>query len=241
MPTTGAPTSNLNNILVMSSFPNDQSVSTCLSDIAVLIVPDIVLLPGSLQPLFLTEQQHRLAVDAANLTSGLIAVARPRDVPRSANQNTIASNDNEPMIGLGKLAEAEVLSKDRYHVLIEGVARIKLLDHYSKDNIHRASVELVEDASVHSHLLSQSYNQLLAMCDQLAFSPYRGTAELRDLVRSHEDPVLCADMVSGALIADIDHRQRLLETTDPLVRLNETLSHLGRILVELTPRSAVPN
>src|SRR4029079_19254841 len=77
--------------------------------------------------------------------------------------------------------------------------------------------------------------RLILLCDRLAEVVEKGGSELADLVRICDSPGACADAVAAALIMDADARQELLETRDPMVRLQRTLDHVSQLLCELAP------
>jgi hypothetical protein len=77
--------------------------------------------------------------------------------------------------------------------------------------------------------------RLVSLCDRLAEVIEQGGPQLRDLVRSSDNPGQCADAIAAALIMDPDTRQELLEATCPLTRLQRTLGHVSHVLCELAP------
>ena len=69
----------------------------------------------------------------------------------------------------------------------------------------------------------------------------KGGPQLRDLVRSFEEPAACADAIAAALVMEADARQELLENCDPMIRLQRTLGHVSRMLCELAPCDSAVN
>ena len=82
---------------------------------------------------------------------------------------------------------------------------------------------------------SDHHRRLVDLCDRLAEVIDEGGPQLRDLVRSFDEPGLCADAIAAALVMDIDARQELLEACDPMVRIQRTLGHVSHMLCELAP------
>ena len=79
------------------------------------------------------------------------------------------------------------------------------------------------------------HRRLVALCDRLAEVIDEGGPQLRDLVRTFDEPGACADAIAAALVMDIDARQELLEACDPMVRIQRTLGHVSHMLCELAP------
>ena len=46
-------------------------------------------------------------------------------------------------------------------------------------------------------------------------------------------PGNCADMISAVLISDVNERQKLLETRDPLQRLERVIQHVDYLITQL--------
>ena len=86
-----------------------------------------------------------------------------------------------------------------------------------------------------------THRKLIQLCDRLAEVIEHGGPQLRDLVRSFDDPGRCADAVAAALVMDADARQELIEACDPMVRLQRTLGHVSHMLCELAPCDGAVN
>jgi hypothetical protein len=86
-----------------------------------------------------------------------------------------------------------------------------------------------------------THRRLIQLCDRLAEVIEKGGPQLRDLVRSFEDPGACADAIAAALVMDADARQELLEACNPMVRLQRTLGHVSHMLCELAPCDGAVN
>ncbi len=132
----------------------------------------------------------------------------------------------------------------RFHVLLRGVGRAKYESDLASGAPYRvAAIKEVSDvAPAKGELRMKSlYKQLIAVSDQLSYALSGGGDEIRKMVRGAKGPGQCADILSGALIADPDMRQKILECLDPADRIDLVLTHVSRLLVEVSPREAMPN
>src|SRR5262249_54765589 len=105
----------------------------------------------------------------------------------------------------------------------------------------RVQAQLLADAASDGGEVKDCYRRLVAVCDRLAEVLEKGGPPLRDLVRAFDCPARCADAIAAALVVDVDARQELLDSLDPVNRLERTLGHVSRYLCELAPCDTAVN
>jgi Lon protease-like protein len=211
----------------------EGSAKLALEQLPILPLPNVVLLPGSLLPLHVFEKRHRDIARDCLAGQQLMGVARLRPGFESSYYGRPPVYEK---CGVGRIIHSKELPDGRIELMLRGVARAVIVRELPSERDHRlVEARVVDDASydpvdAHDHL-----HQLIKLCDRLAAVIPQGGSELRDLVRTFDMPGACADAVAAALVMDADARQELLETRDPMIRLQRTLGHVSHLLCELAP------
>ncbi len=180
-----------------------------LEALPIFPLPDVVLLPGAVLPLNVFEPRYRDMTRDALAGERLLGMARLR--PGHAGDYD-ARPPVYDIVGLGRIITANKTGDGRYQMLLRGVARVRIVEELPPDQSYRLvrAVLLDSEQSSRPQLLNIGGEQLIALCDRLADS-VEGAAGLRDIVREAATPGACADLISAALLADPEERQRLLE------------------------------
>ncbi|HTE50433.1 MAG TPA: LON peptidase substrate-binding domain-containing protein [Kofleriaceae bacterium] len=204
-----------------------------LATLPIFPLADCVLLPGGLLPLHVFEPRYRDLTRDCLAGRRLIGMARLRPGHDS-------DYDSRPPIydrcGVGRIMASEELPDGRFVLLLRGVARVEIARELPADRSYRlVEAHRLIDAHCDANAARGHHKLLVTLCDQLAGVIEQGGSQLRDLVRGCESPGACADAVAAALVADPDARQELLESCDPIDRLERTIGHVGQLLCELAP------
>lgn len=209
-----------------------------LDALAIFPLPDAVLLPGGLFPLHVFEPRYRAMTRDCLDGSRVMAIARLDD-GRSGERRRPPVY---PSIGLGRIIASDELADGRFLLVLRGIARARIERELPQTRPYRlVRASLVDDESVCPVRARALHGQLVAMCDRLALTLERGGDELRTLAHAADTPGACADAVAAALIMDPRERQLLLESRDPLERLERTANHVGRLVCQLAPCVGPPN
>jgi uncharacterized protein len=218
----------------------DRLPDDALEALAIFPLPDVVLFPGALLPLHVFEPRYRAMARDVLAGNGLLAVARLRAGFEPEYHERPAVH---PIAGVGQIIACDELADGRYNLLLRGLARITIDDELPPDEPYRlVRARVLPDAdSDRPDTLAARHTQLVDMCDRLSMLLEGGGEQLRELVRSVEAPGQCADLVAAALVADADERQRLLETLDPADRLDLVLERIAHLIVDLGPKTSMPN
>jgi len=219
-----------------SAVPLDRSA---LASLPIFPLPNCVLLPGGLMPLHVFEPRYRELTRDVLAGNCLMGVARLRPGFETTYYGKPPVYDR---FGVGKIICSEELEDGRFVLLLRGVGRAELARELSGERTYRVveARELV-DGVVDPTEATDHRRRLITLCDRLAEVIEQGGPQLRDLVRSVDDPGACADAVAAALIMDADARQELLEACCPLARLQRTLGHVSHLLCELAPCEGAVN
>ncbi len=212
---------------------------SALTSLPIFPLPNCVLLPGGLLPLHVFEPRYRELTKHCLDTHHLMGVARLRPGFESAYYGRPPVYER---CGVGKIICSEELPDGRFALLLRGVARVEIERELPAEQSYRlVAARMLPDGTYDVSDARSCQQRLIALCDRLAEVLDHGGPQLRDLVRSVDEPGACADAIAAALVMDADARQELLEACDPLVRLQRTLGHVGHMLCELAPCTETVN
>jgi Lon protease-like protein len=210
-----------------------------LSALPIFPLPNCVLLPGGLLPLHVFEPRYRELTRDCLAGNHYMAVARLRPGYQTGYYGRPPVYDR---CGVGKIICSEELPDGRFALLLRGVARVEIARELPADRAYRlVEAQLLRDATCDRAEAGETHKRLISLCDRLAEVLDQGGPQLRDLVRTFDDPGSCADAIAAALVMDADARQELLEALDPLARLQRTLGHVSHLLCELAPCDGAVN
>jgi uncharacterized protein len=210
-----------------------------LSSLPIFPLPNCVLLPGGLLPLHVFEPRYRELTRDCLATNHLMGVARLRP---GFEQTYYGRPPVYERCGVGRIICSEELPDGRFVLLLRGVARAEIARELAADKAYRlVEARVLADGPCDPTDMRDHHHRLITLCDRLAEVIDQGGSQLRDLVRSFESPAACADAIAAALIMDADERQELLESCDPMVRLQRTLGHVSHLLCELAPCGGTVN
>ncbi len=205
-----------------------------LDGLPIFPLPNAVLLPGGLMPLHVFEPRYREMTRDCLDGARLMAIARLRPGYEASYEGRPAVY---PACGLGRILASEELADGRYLLVLRGVARIAIDAELPPVRSYREvrARLITDDVSRRPEAARAAHAHLVGLCEKLSQVLDRGGEELRSLLRDAASPGACADAVAAALIMDHGERQKLLETLDPVDRLERTAEHIGRLLCELAP------
>ena len=210
-----------------------------LAALPIFPLPTCVLLPGGLLPLHVFEPRYRELTRDCLAGHQMMAIARLRPGYESTYYGRPPVDER---CGVGKLICSEELADGRFALLLRGIARVEIRRELPPERAYRqVEAQVLADACRDRAEASDYQQRLIALCDRLAEVIDQGGPQLRELVRSFDEPGQCADAIAAALVMDSDARQELLESIDPMVRLQRTLGHVSHLLCELAPCDGAVN
>jgi Lon protease-like protein len=210
-----------------------------LTSLPIFPLPNCVLLPGGLLPLHVFEPRYRELTRDCLAGHQFMAVARLRPGYESTYYGRPPVYDR---CGVGRIICSEELPDGRFALLLRGVARVEIARELPPERSYRCvEARMLADAHCDRDEATSHHRKLIQLCDRLAEVIEKGGPQLRDLVRAFDEPGACADAIAAALVMDADARQELLETCNPMVRLQRTLGHVSHMLCELAPCEGAVN
>jgi Lon protease-like protein len=212
---------------------------TALSALPIFPLPNCVLLPGGLLPLHVFEARYREMTRDCLAGHQLMGIARLRPGYQTGHHGRPPVYDK---FGVGRIICSEELPDGRFALLLRGVGRAELARELPEERGYRlVEARMLADTCTDHDEARDHHRRLVTLCDRLAEVLEQGGPQLRDLVRSFDDPGTCADAIAAAFVTDADMRQELLEALDPTIRLQRTLGHVSHLLCELAPCDGAVN
>ncbi len=191
--------------------------------IPVLPVRDLVLFPGIIVPLFVGRPRSLKALEDAMLGDKTIFVVA---------QKELGADDPGPedFYSVGTLCQVIQMVRvpdGTTKALVEGLSRGKALEYFQGATHFEALVESLEPLGEESlddeeaASLEPLRRSVLAHFERYATLHPKIPGEVIMSVLSIEDPHQLADIVASHLLVRVQDKQKLLETLDPLLRLEE--------------------
>ena len=192
-------------------------------------LPSAVLFPHAALPLHIFEPRYRALVRDALAGDKVMALAQLE--PGWEGQYG-ERPPMQPMLCTGLIIWHEELPDGRYNILLQGVARARLLSELPAGKLYReAQVQLLPDA----HYQGPEEEQLRQAVFELAGRVPASFAEnLLPLVARSQGGAL-ADVVAAAVVPEPERRQVLLCELDVRARLTAVLDDVSELIARLSP------
>ena len=218
---------------VEDALQDDQGLIEC----AVLPLRDVVLYPNMVTPLFVGHEPTRAAIeDSVRARETMIAVAQMDPDLETPGPEDLYAVGTE--IAVGRLMQ---LPDGTTSVLTQGRRRIQVLEVLPGGSYLRARGRAVDDSTPRTKetiALMRAVLTLFEKCVQLNRSlPDEAYVYAVNL----EDPGWLADLIASALSLSVAERQAVLETFDPITRLQRISILLGRELDVLELEDQIHN
>lgn len=190
-------------------------------------LPGFTLFPGTRVPLHVFEPRYRQLVADILDKDRLLALPqlKPGYEPAYYGHPEVF-----PICGAGKIIEQVELPDGRYNVLVEGIARVRLIEEASVPTSYRsARFERLDEHSRSAALVVTALSsELQALCHRLE-KKLPALSSVQAIFKETNTPAALADRVAAALVADPGERQALLDELDPGVRLERLIAHLYEV------------
>jgi ATP-dependent Lon protease len=206
-----------------------------IEEVPILAVRDVILYPGAMLPITVGRPSSVALVQSMGDSRSLAIVSQldPRvDAPQPKDLYEIGT--------LCVMHKAIRVPRDNLLLFCEGTTRIRIREFTATEPFLRARIEKLEeiDPALTPEVEALRQN-VVGLFQQIVAASPNLSDDLSTTAAQIVEPARLADFVAGNLPALVHlERQRLLEQTDGLARLNQVLLHLTRELelVELRGR-----
>ncbi|MEE2757379.1 MAG: endopeptidase La [Myxococcota bacterium] len=196
--------------------------------IPLLPLRDIIVFPHMVVPLFVGREKSIKSLEEA-MSGG-------KDVLLAA-QKLAKTNDPKPddifTVGtIGTIIQLLRLPDGTVKVLIEGKTRARILDYLETDDIFRVECEVLEASDVDNAEADALLRQVRETFEAYVKLNKRIPPEMQMTVEKIDDPAKLTDTIVAHLNLKLNDKQTILETEDPVARL-EKLFELMRSELEI--------
>jgi Lon protease-like protein len=207
-----------------------------LRQLPVFPLPDVVMFPHALMPLHIFEPRYRKMIRDALAGNRLIGLALQIE-------DEVAGGPPprfEPILGVGEIVMAQELPDGRFNLVMRGRTRVRLERELESSEPYRliAATEL-PDQTPGPEELGDAEAMLRSMIFGLADALPEGGELLKQVVSAQTSAAELVNVVAAALVADTGSRQRLLETTDILERIEAVTNEVAAVTARVAPDDKV--
>jgi Lon protease-like protein len=191
-------------------------------------LPNVVLFPQAVLPLHIFEPRYRaMTSDAlAGLQQIAIALLKPgfeHDYPGKAAI--------EPVICIGKIVAHQELDDGRYHLLLGGLGRARIVREVAEMPYRSAVIELIPEPVDDGAVTAEERNLLKRIFDTGPLAATEMGQRFAELLAAGTPIGSVLDLVAFHLVNDAAIKQAVLNEPDPARRfalLTPVLRELGR-------------
>lgn len=203
-----------------------------LEALPVFPLPNMVFFPGTRLPLHLFEPRYRkMMKDCLERGPRVLAVARMAPGWENDYEGRPALYE---VAGAGRILDYVRRPDDRYDLVVEGCARVKL-DELPPAGLpyRRAQAKVLPDRNEDSEATLALLTSVLGAAAGVVGLVRQRHPDFGLGIDPNTPPGRVADMIADRTIADVDLRQRLLEQCDVKVRLALVQDALMDALIQL--------
>lgn len=188
----------------------------------VMVLPQAVLFPSALFPLFIFEQRYRemLAWSLENERMFCIALLR------EGRSDWTSPEDFYPTAGLGLVRACVEREDGTSHLVLQGLTRVAFTGFTQESPFVIARLRPLGDVQPVDDAEAGLSAQVLELCSRLRKHGVGVPDALDDQLAQVDDDGLLADLVAHAFISVPVHRQSLLETVNVHHRLRLLIEYL---------------
>lgn len=195
-------------------------------DCVVLPLRDVVLYPNMVTPLFVHSGRSLLAIEEAqHAGETLIAVAQREADVQDADPDDLFAVGTEVAV-----ARPMHLPDDSISVMAQGRRRAQIVEFFTDGPLLRARARPVEESRPRSKEAVALMRAVLTLFEQAVQLNRSLPEEAYVYAVNIDEPGWLADLIAGALNLSVAERQEVLETFDPIERLQYLSVLLGREL-----------
>jgi len=194
-------------------------------EIAVLPGKDSIAYPAMLLPMVISEGRWKAMIDEAVANQQMIGlVAQPRPDEEAGQNNFFEVGTAVEIVRVLRLPD------DTLHVLVQGVARIEVIEWVQTQPHFRARVVELTDHVPQTTEVEAMQRNLRQLFDKVVALGPNLPSELSATVAAIQDPGRLADFIASVVTLSLEEKQKLLETRDVSLRLHRLTSLLNREL-----------
>lgn len=192
------------------------------TEVPVMALSNAVLFPHSLLPLYIFEKRYREMLSYTLDGDRMFSVA----LIRRGIEEAVGLQDLCPVAGVGLIRACVGNENGTSNLILQGLARVRLLGSAQEIPFRVARVELVKStvgSPIEADALSAKVVEFCARIEEIGVPlPQNLMGHLRQI----ESPEILSDIVSAAFVTEPFQRQQLLEAYEVCERLRLLIQFL---------------
>src|SRR5512137_749099 len=193
--------------------------------LSILPLRNSVLFPGSIIPIDVGRKKSvRLVEEAISKERPVIGILTQREArtedPADADLYTVGC--------AARILKVIKLAKDNFSVILQGVARVRILEYTQRDPFIVSRVQAVPDLTKPDVELDALVLNLKDIAKRVVKLMPELPKEASALLDSVSEPGQLADLITSNLDVQVDEKQEILEIFDLKARLRRVLQFLSR-------------
>jgi Lon protease-like protein len=199
-----------------------EAVIEIPAEVPIMSLPNAVLFPHSLLPLHIFEPRYRAMLAYCLDQDRMFAVALRR--PASAVAHRV--KDHFPIAGVGLIRACVGNEDGTSNLVLQGLARVRLLEWTQKEPFRVARTEIVESTLNNPIEADALGAKVKEMCHEIEQMGVPMPLNLMDHLVQMDSTDVLSDVVAAAFVGERYQRQQLLEVAEVSARLRLLIQFL---------------
>ena len=189
----------------------------------VMVLPETTLFPNASMPLFIFEPRYRAMLAWALEQHRMFCIALMKPGVEAAKSN----DDFHHVAGLGLVRACVQHTDGTSHLVLTGLARVRLVDFIQEKPFRLAELREIECQPARADEGETLSAQVLEICAHYRARGVEIPDELDRKLAQVSDPAVLGDIVADSFVRDANRRQHILEQGNVADRLRALIRHLG--------------
>lgn len=184
--------------------------------LGVMVLPGVLLFPGSLVPLYIFEQRYRRMLADALATQRIFGI-----VPRSE-----ADRRDSDLAGAGLIRACVGNDDGTSHLVLLGLCRVRVVDWLQDTDYPTVRVKVLENQPPSGDAMPLR-RKITRLCRSLAKKGRELPPHFENVMAATPEPSDFSDLVAGSLVDDPSVREYLFYEPDASRRLETLVDYLS--------------
>ena len=187
-----------------------------------MVLPNTLLFPDSLLPLFIFEERYRAMLAWALENDRMFCMA----LIRQGREDWSSTDDFHHVAGLGLIRASVAREDGTSHLILQGITRVKFTRFVQTEPFIIAEFRELPATSAAPEDAAALSAIVLKLCAQFRERGVEIPEALENQFTSAPDAGALSDLVAHTLLRDPYRRQSVLEASDVSTRLRTLIGHL---------------
>jgi ATP-dependent Lon protease len=202
---------------------SNENKEVVTENIPLLPLRDLIIFPHMLMPLFVGREKSINALEDAMSKQSDIILAAQKD----AKTNNPETSDIYDVGTLGTIIQLLRLPDGTVKVLVEGKKRVKIKKFTQTEGFFTVDIDVIEEDVVDEVETAALLRSVKSTFESYVKLNKRIPPEILMRVSTVEEAAELSDIIVAQLNLKLEDKQRILEVTDPAVRLEELLNMMS--------------